>query len=404
MRHSVQRPEDRHILHVDMDSFFVSVELRERKDARAAPSVVAHDGPRSVVTSASYEARRFGVRSAMPLAQARRLCPHVIVLEPHMEKYRAASKQVMQILRDVTPLVEPLSIDEAFLDVTGSQKLFGTPRQIAAGIRSRMRAELELPASVGIASTKFVAKLASGGAKPDGVLEVPHDQTLAYLHPLPVGALWGVGRRTQQALESRAIRTVGDLAETEYGTLERLLGAASATKLTALANGIDPREVEPEREEKSIGHERTFAADVTDRDEIETQLLRLAEKTGDRLRRHGLSARTVAIKVRWGGFETMTRSRTLSEATHSTQRLYREAVGLFRAADTGQPVRLIGVRAENLSEGDSGSLLWNDDEQWDRVDAAIDSVRNRFGDIGVHAARLLPRAGRGERREGEREA
>lgn len=383
------------ILHVDMDSFYVSVELLDRPELRGTPSAVAHDTARSVVSSASYEARRFGVRSAMPVARAKQLCPQLVLIDPDFTKYRSASSQVMEIFHEFTPLVEPLSIDEAFLDVAGSVRLFGPPVEIARALRERVRTRTGLPASVGIASTKHIAKLASQRAKPDGLLEIPHERTLEFLHPLPVEAIWGVGQATARALHGRALRTVGDLAREPTESLRRIVGPANAERLHALANGRDAREVETERVEKSIGHEETFASDVSDRATLDRELLRLATRTGERLRSHGLEARTIVVKVRSSDFETVTRSRTLPEATSATQRIYVTARELFASLGgtsdrAPHPVRLIGVRAEQLAEaGSDAAALWSDDEQWQAVDRAVDEVRDRFGRGGLTSARLL---------------
>lgn len=373
-----------------MDSFFVSVELLDRPELVGLPVAAANDTPRSVVSSASYEARRFGVRSAMPVARAKQLCPQLVLVAPRMEKYRSASRRVMEIFAEFTPLVEPLSIDEAFLDVAGSVRLFGPPGAIARALRARVREQTGLPCSVGLAGTKFVAKLASQRAKPDGVLEIPPERTLDFLHPLPVDAMWGVGRATNRALRSRAISTIGDLAAEPLESLRRIVGAANAQRLHELANGRDAREVETERVEKSIGHEETFAEDQSDPEFLEAELLRLATRTAERLRRHDAEARTVAIKVRWSDFETVTRSRTLPEATNSTQRIYRTARELLAALGPPRPVRLIGVRAEQLvPAGSASAALWSDDDEWRAVDQAVDEVRDRFGAAGVMPARLL---------------
>ena len=384
------------ILHVDMDSFFVSVELLDSPELRGLPSAVAHDTARSVVSSASYEARRFGVRSAMPVVRAKQLCPQLVLIDPHFEKYRAASSAVMRIFHEFTPLVEPLSIDEAFLDVAGSIRLFGPPAEIARRLRVAVRERTGLPASVGLASTKHVAKLASQRAKPDGLLEIAPERTLEFLHPLPVEAIWGVGGATARALHGRAIRTVGDLAREPLDSLRRIVGNASAQRLHELANGRDAREVETRRVEKSIGHEETFAVDEGSRETLERELLRLSTRTGERLRQHGLEARTVAIKVRYGDFETVSRSRTLQEATNATQRIYRTARELFASLGEGvdggpvRPVRLIGVRAEQLApEGSDAAALWSEDEGWRALDQAVDEVRGRFGREGLTSARLL---------------
>lgn len=382
------------MLHVDMDAFFVSVELLDRPELRGLPVAAAHDTGRSVISSASYEARKFGVRSAMPVGRARQLCPQIIFVTPVFEKYRVASRRVMAIFREFTPLVEPLSIDEAFLDVAGSVGIFGEPIEIARQIKDRVFTETGLPLSVGLAGTKFVAKLASQRAKPEGILEIPPARTLEFLHPLPIQAMWGVGAATERALKTRAIHTIGDLAREPLASLRSLVGNASAERLHELANGRDTREVETTRVEKSIGHEETFAVDVSDTEELERELLRLATRTSERLRDAGLEARTIAIKVRWDTFETVTRSRTLPEPTNATQRVYRTARELFAALSPGgrpvRPVRLIGVRAEQLlPAGSEGQTLWDDDEQWRALDSAVDEVRGRFGAAGLTSARLL---------------
>lgn len=383
------------ILHVDMDSFYVSVELLDRPELTGQTTAVAHDTARSVISSASYEARRFGVRSAMPVARAKQLCPGLILIDPDFTKYRAASHEVMQIFHEFTPLVEPLSIDEAFLDVAGAVRLFGPPREIARQIRVRIRERTGLPASIGLAASKHVAKLASQRAKPDGMLEIAPERTLEFLHALPVEAIWGVGGATARALHGRAIRTVADLAREPLESLRRIVGDANAQRLHDLANGRDTRAVHTERIEKSIGHEETFAVDRSDRAGLETELLRLATRTAERLRARHLEARTIAIKVRYDDFETVTRSRTLTEATNATRRIYLTALDLFTELTGGgvctpRAVRLIGVRAEQLApEGGDTAALWSDDEEWRNLDQAIDRVTDRFGRDGLRPARLL---------------
>lgn len=388
------------MLHVDMDAFFVSVELLDRPELRGLPVAAAHETGRSVISSASYEARRFGVRSAMPVGRARQLCPQIIFVEPVYAKYKAASRKVMSIFREFTPLVEPLSIDEAFLDVAGAVGIFGEPIKIARQIKDRVFQETGLPLSVGLAGSKFVAKLASQRAKPEGILEIPPARTLEFLHPLPIKAMWGVGEATEKALKSRAIHTVGDLAREPLSSLRSLVGNASAEKLHALANGRDARGVETERTEKSIGHEETFAVDVASVEELERELLRLSTRVSERLRDAGMEARTVAIKVRWDTFATVTRSRTLQEPTNVTQRVYVTARELFAGllapgGRTPRPVRLIGVRAEQLVPAGSETMaLWDEDEKSRAVDTAVDEVRERFGKMGLTSARLL--GGRGD--------
>ena len=380
-----------HILHLDMDAFFASVELLERPELRGQPVIVGHRGARSVVTAATYEARRYGVNSAMPMVVALRRCPHAVVLEPHYERYTAASTAVMRILADVTPLVEPLSIDEAFLDVAGAVGLFGPPFAIGTALRARIRAETGLVASVGAASTKFVAKLASSRAKPDGLLVVPAADTLEFLHPQPITALWGVGAASAQRLERLGLRTIGDVADAPLDALTRALGPASAGHLHALANGRDARSVTRERLEKSIGHEVTFERDITDRATIDRELLRLAERVAERLRRGGWVTRTVSVKLRFGDFETITRSQTLAEPTDVAQRIAREVRTLYAASPVvGRGLRLIGVRAENLlPTGAVARGLWDDDEGWREAEEAIDALAERFGRGAVQRASLL---------------
>lgn len=384
------------ILHVDMDAFFASVELLSRPELRGQPVIVGHRGHRSVVTAATYEARAYGVNSAMPMAVALRRCPHAVVLEPHYDRYVAASRQVMAILGEVTPLVEPLSIDEAFLDVGGARGLFGPPWHIGRMLRERIHSETGLVASVGAASTKFVAKLASSRAKPDGLLVVPHDDTLNFLHPLPISALWGVGRATEEKLARLGLRTVGDVASTPLDTLRRAVGEAGAAKLHALAWARDPRSVTPERAEKSIGHESTYERDLTDLAHIDRELLRLSDAVAKRLRSGGWVARTVAVKVRFGDFTTLTRSQTLGEPTDVAQRVAAEARTLFRAAGAdGRGIRLLGVRAENLlPTGAVERGLWDDDEGWRETEETMDALTARFGAAAIQRASLLGSEGR----------
>ncbi|HUH53383.1 MAG TPA: DNA polymerase IV [Microbacteriaceae bacterium] len=384
------------ILHIDMDAFFVAVELLDKPHLRGKPVAVAHDGPRSVVTSASYEARRFGVRSAMPSSRAKNLCPNLIFLQPNMALYKKTSLDIMKIFEAVTPHVEQLSIDEAFLDVAGVRKLFGTPKEIAIMLRARLREECGLPASVGIASSKLVAKLASSRSKPDGLLIIEPDETVPFLHSLPISEMWGVGAATEKLLKARAIYTVADLANEPFHSLEQILGRASAKKLKDLSAGIDDREVTAEAKEKSIGHENTFTIDVIGKKEIEKELLNLSWRTASRLRNKNLEARTIAIKVRWNNFETVTRSRTLQEPTNSSERFYQVARELHDSLrEWGRPIRLLGVRAEQLEQvGSSQVALWSDEESFKAVDHAVDKIRQRFGLSGLKPATLLDEDGK----------
>ncbi|MFI5484539.1 DNA polymerase IV [Micromonospora echinaurantiaca] len=380
------------ILHVDMDAFFASVEVRRRPELRGRPVVVGGLGPRGVVSSASYEARRHGVRSAMPTMRARALCPDAVYLPPDFTQYTAASRAVMQIFRDVTPLVEPLSLDEAFLDVAGARRLFGPPAAIARLIRGRVAAEQGLTCSVGVAPSKFVAKLGSTRAKPDGLLVVPAGRVLEFLHPLPVAALWGVGERAAEALRRLGLNTIGDLAEAPLGMLRRAVGEASATHLHELAWGRDPRRVSPEHVEKSIGAEVTFDADVADPLEIRRALLALAEKVGARLRRAGQVGRTVSLKVRLTDFRTVNRSRTLAVPTDTAREVFDTVWALYTALDPGDRIRLVGVRVEGLA-GAAGAprqlTLGAPERGWREAEAAADAAAARFGRSVIGPASLL---------------
>jgi DNA polymerase-4 len=379
-----------HIMHVDMDAFFASVELLDRPDLVGKPVVVGHASARSVVTAATYEARRYGVNSAMPMALALRRCPQAIVLEPHFERYAHYSRRVMEILGEMTPHVEQLSVDEAFLDVAGAWRLLGSSWRIGTALRERVYSETGLRCSAGAASTKFVAKLASSRAKPDGLLVVPADATLAFLHPLPVSALWGVGGKSEEVLVRLGLRTIGDIANAPPEMLRRALGDAGAGRLHDLAWGRDPRAVSPGREEKSIGHETTFETDRTDPAELHRVLLQLADGVGQRLRRAGVMGRTVAIKLRFEDFTTITRSRTLAEPTDLGRRIYEEARSLYDQANTSRrPVRLIGVRAEQLTGEVAALGLWDDDEDWREAEQTVDAITERFGAGAVRPAALL---------------
>ena len=369
------------MLHIDMDAFFASVELLDHPELAHLPVIVGHRSGRSVVTAANYVARKYGVNSAMPMAIALRRCPAAVVLEPHMSRYAEVSRQVMGIFTDMTPLVEPLSIDEAFLDVAGARRLHGSPAEIAQKIRARVFAETGLTCSVGAASTKFVAKLASGRAKPDGLLVIPADDTIGFLHPLPVGALWGVGATTEQALLALGLRQVRDIAHASRETLERAVGVAGAQKLHDLSWGIDHRSINLVREEKSIGHEVTFEHDVTDVARLRSELLRQSDAVAAKLRGNGLVARTVVLKLRYADFSTVTRSRTLADPTNVGRRIYEEVAASFDVlAARGIRVRLIGVRAEQLGTGDGAGMdLWDDDDDWREAELAVDTVTARFG-------------------------
>lgn len=388
------------ILHVDMDAFFASVELLDHPELRDRPVAVAYDAPRSVLSAANYVARRYGVGSAMPLATARSRCPGLVILEPRGHLYKQYSRLVMDIFASVTPLVEPLSIDEAFLDVSGAERLFGSPGAIAEKLRHRVRSETGLTCSVGVAATKYVAKVASTLAKPDGLLIVPASQTDAFIRPLPVSALWGVGGVTAKKLAGLGLETVGDVADTPVRVLERALGQAAAHQMAALSRGIDPRPVAAlanRRAEKSISQETTFDQDVAAAAAVERYLLQLSHGVAKRLRRADVLASTISVKLRTGSFVTVSRSRTLPEATDVSHTIAETAIDLFRASgQSGVPLRLVGVRAENLHPRGAGgvaSLLWDDEEKWRAADATMDDVAGRFGRDAVVPAALLRDSG-----------
>ncbi|GAA0324118.1 DNA polymerase IV [Kineococcus aurantiacus] len=382
------------VLHVDMDAFYASVELLRRPDLVGTPVVVG-GGERGVVLSATYEARRFGVHAAMPMSRARRLCPTATVLAPHHEDYARVSAGVMEVFRSVTPVVEPLSLDEAFLDVSGAVRRLGSPARIGQVLRDRVADEQGITCSVGVASTKFVAKLASGAAKPDGLLVVPHARTVPFLHSLPVGALWGVGERTEEALARLGLRTVADVAHTPVATLVRGLGEATGRHLHALAWGRDERRVVAVVPERSIGSEETFSRDVDDPRLVHRELLRLAERTAARARARGVAGRTVVLKVRFADFTTITRSRTLRERTDVTREIHATARDLFDALGLDRArLRLVGVRLEGLAESATSPrqlVLGERTHGWREADSAVDRAGARFGAGSVRPATLLHR-------------
>jgi DNA polymerase-4 len=392
------RAEGCTVLHVDMDAFFASVEVRRHPELAGTPVIVGGAGNRGVVTSATYEARRYGVHAAMPTARALRLCPTATVLPGDLALYSEVSRSVMALFRSVTPLVEPLSLDEAFLDVSGSGRRLGDAAEIGEYIRARIFDEQGITCSVGVAGTKFVAKLASTHAKPDGLLVVRPPEVMDFLHPLPVGALWGVGQKTEEVLLRLGLRTVGDLAHVPAKTLQRALGAAAGAHLHELSWGRDPRRVVPEEPEKSIGHEETFGTDIDDPVVIHRELLLLAERTAGRLRSGGWLARTVSIKVRFADFATITRSRTLGVPSDVGQELYDTARALFDALGLDRArIRLVGVRAERLVDADTApQQLELGAREHGRRDAelAADRAARRFGAGAVRPATLLRRAGR----------
>jgi DNA polymerase-4 len=385
------------ILHVDMDAFYASVSLLDHPDLQGQPVIVGGSGSRGVVLSATYEARTYGVHSAMPMSRARRLCPAATVLPPEFERYQEASRGVMAVFADVTPLVEPLSLDEAFLDVAGAARRLGSATRIGQLIRDRVSDEQGITCSVGVAASKFVAKLASSMAKPDGIIVVPADGVVSFLHPLPVGALWGVGDKTEETLHRLGLRTVGDIAHTPADTLRRALGEAAGSHLHELSWGRDARPVVSGVEERSIGAEETFARDVDDPEVVRRTLLKLSERTAARLRSAGQVGRTVSIKVRFADFTTITRARTLRDATDvgrevfETARSLYDALGLQRAR-----LRLVGVRMEGLVDADQAPRQLTLDERpqgWREADRAVDAASARFGAGVVRPASLVGEGG-----------
>ena len=378
------------ILHVDMDAFFASVAERDNPELKGK-AVVIGMGARGVVSAANYEARKFGIHSAMPVGRARRLAPHAIFLPVDMARYQEVSEHVMEIFHSFTPWVEPISLDEAFLDVTGSQKLLGTGREIAVAIRKKVEEQEGITCSVGIAPSKFIAKLASANCKPNGMLEITSDRILTFLHPLPIQAMWGVGPKTAEVLERLGLRTIEDIAKLPRATLIRALGEANGASLYELAWGRDYRDVTPEEPDRSISAAETFAQDLDNPEEILTQFLRLTERATARLRDRDLFAKTISIKVRFADFSTINRSKTLPLPIDSTHDVYEVVKGLYQALRIERArLRLVGVSLENLSEGAPHQMMLGEREVgWRQAEGAMDQARARFGKGSVRPARLI---------------
>jgi len=381
-----------------MDAFYAAVEIRENPDLAGKPLIVGHRGKRGVVSTCSYEARRFGVRSAMPSVTAERLCPHAIWLPGRMSLYAEVSRSIRRMMEGISPVVEPLSIDEAFLDLTGIARSLEEGSRIARRLKDRIRKEEGLTASVGVAPNKFLAKVASDLEKPDGLVVFPLSDVPARLHPLPVERLWGVGPKTARHLHALSIQSVGDVLRLPRRRLEEGLGASLAGHLLGLARGEDDRPVEPEREPKSISEERTYGVDLVDPDAIDRALLARSEGVARMLRRNGLMARTVRLKVRSGDFTTWTRARTLSEPTDLPEAIVAAARGLYRERIRlrGKGVRLLGVGVAGLgTRASRPALLFPDarEEKARRLASAADAVRDRFGEEAVTRARLVRRPG-----------
>lgn len=381
------------ILHVDMDAFYASASLLDRPELHGRPVIIGGEGGRSVVLSATYEARAFGVTSAMPMARARRLCPQAVVVTPDHRRYARISAAIMATFGTVTEYVEPLSLDEAFLDVAAAQRRLGSPAQIGTALRDTIADEQGVTCSVGVAPTKFVAKLASALAKPDGLLVVPLADVVPFLHGLPVGALWGVGDRTEETLHRLGLRTVADIAHTPLDTLRRALGPGLGSHLHELSWGRDDRGVIPSRTEKSIGSDETFAVDIDDPELIHRELLKLSDRTAARVRAAGMAGRTVTIRVRFADFTTISRSRTLKGPTDVSRDIFDTAKALYDALGLQRArIRLVGVRVEGLvprSQAPIQGLLDEPEHGWRDADRAVDRASARFGAGAVRPARLL---------------
>lgn len=391
-------------LHVDMDAFFVEVERLRDPALRGRAVIVGGLGPRGVVASASYEARRYGVRSAMPMGEARRRCPGGSFLAPDHGSYSSISVRVFEVLNEITPYVEGLSIDEAFLDISGLRLHYREPEAVGSTVRASIADRVGIPSSVGIGTSKFIAKLASTHAKPDGMLRIAAGTESEFLAPLPITDLWGVGEATRASLETLGVRTIGDLSEVPSGLLERRLGASVGAHLAALSRGLDPRVIVTDSIARSISVEETFDIDHTDREVIERELLRLCDRLTGRLRRKGVAARTLTLKVRFGDFSSLTRSETLEEPVQTVPALWAVAGRLFARARIGRrPVRLLGVGASGLVSGAEPRQISMTSVARDAVAEAAENVRERFGDGAVFPARLVDAPG-SERHEDEREA
>jgi len=400
---------DREILHLDMDAFYASVEVLDDPDLRGKPVIVGGGMKRGVVAASSYEARKFGVHSSIPMAKAKRLCPHGIFLPVRMERYKEVSDRVFGIFRRYTPLVEPISLDEAFLDVTASVRLFGSPEEIARRIRTEIRAETGLTVSAGVASSKLVAKIASDMNKPDGLTLVPHGKEREFLAPLQVGRLWGVGEATRSALAELGVMKIGDLAGMPEAEVVRRLGKHGA-HLYRLAHGIDDREVEPERKIQSMGRENTFDEDLVEVLALRRELLDIATRTAARLRNHRLKGRTVTLKVKYADFRLVTREVTLSHGIDDGGEIFREALGLLEKTEAGKkPIRLLGIYLSNfggepLREAGSRQIPLfglrattvslsrasgvRDPARTAKLNEAVDRIRGKYGEKGIRPGTL----------------
>mgnify|MGYP001616732499 CR=1 FL=1 len=383
---------DRYIAHVDMDAFFASIEQRDNPSLKGKPVIVGADPKRGkgrgVVSACSYEARKFGVHSAMPISIAYRQCPHGVFLPVDIKKYSGVSREIYEILYNFTPEIQPISIDEAFLDITGSYRLFGTPRDACLLIKSRIKDETLLTASIGLASTKMAAKIASDLEKPDGMVLVKPGNLSDFLRPLDISRLWGLGKKTEAVLKNIGINTIGDLAKREIRDMERLLGK-NGVHIWQLANGIDDSEVETDAEAKSISNELTFEEDTADKDKIEAALMSLCEKISNRLRCENLKGRTITLKIRLEDFHTYTRATTIDRATNYVDVIHRQIDRLCN--DFGinkKKIRLLGVRVSNLMPAHLRDDLFGrgSDEKMEKVHAAVDKIKEKFGSDSIRRA------------------
>jgi DNA polymerase-4 len=383
----------RAIIHLDMDAFYAAVEVLDAPELRGKPVIVGGSKERGVVSSASYEARKFGVHSAQPIATAARLCPQGVFLPVRMWRYQEVSQHIFRIFKGFSPLVEPLSLDEAFLDVTGSTRLFGTPKEIARKIKEQVVEETGLTVSAGVAPSKFVAKIASDMQKPDGLTIVPEGKVKEFLEPLPIEKLWGVGKATRKTLANLGVKTIGDLGLLSSKLLMKKLGK-QGLHLYLLAKGVDQREVEPEREVKSIGHEDTYPMDISDFGEARKQLLSLANRVAKRLRRYGFVGRTVTLKVKYFDFVQISRSITLGEPTDDSRKIFQTCCDLLGKTEVGKrPVRLLGISLSQLSDSDETKQLAlfteADPDKRRRLNRALDTISEKFGDEAIVPGTLL---------------
>ena len=384
----------RSIIHLDMDAFYPAVEALDKPELRGKPVIVGGSRERGVVSSASYEARRFGVHSAQPIATAIRLCPDGIFMPVRMSRYKEVSRQIFGIFHRFTPLVEPLSIDEAFLDLTGAERLMGQTKVIAKKIRETVLKKTGLTVSAGVASSKFVAKIASDIDKPDGLTVVPPDRVMEFLDPLPIKKMWGVGKITQQALARLSVKTFKDLRQIPVEILEKKFGERG-TAMHLLSMGIDERDVEPERETKSIGHEQTFMKDILNPDQAKKEILSLANRVAQRMRREKVRGNTVSLKVKYSDFTQITRAATLFAPTDDTMEIYSISCRLLKKTAVGKrPVRLLGISLSQLStlENEKQLFLFAQDKEYQKrknLNTALDSICNKFGEKSIRPATLI---------------